>query len=98
MVSFHRLAGLGIPPWPEDSTERASKWDYFWIGPEPNKYYPLATCSCPNGHLASVSPRIHSISGDGTLSPSYVCPRENCSFHDFVRFDGWAEAEKEEDA
>lgn len=86
-TAFTRFEGLGASPISENSTERASLWD---IWPEREKdWYPLATVACANGHLATIDPKIHSVSADGTLSPSYVCPHEGCTFHEFVRFEGW---------
>jgi hypothetical protein len=29
------------------------------------------------------------VADDGTVSPSYVCPFPPCTFHLFVRLDGW---------
>lgn len=34
----------------------------------------------------------HSIAGDGTVSPSVVCVHGECSFHDWLKLDGWTEA------
>lgn len=90
MLTFARLPELGEPPWSEDSPDRALVWDYFWLEPR-EAWYPLAITACSQGHLASVSPKVHTIAADGTLSPSYVCPREGCSFHDFVRLEGWTQ-------
>lgn len=47
-----------------------------------------AELTCSNGH--GVSLRKHSIAGDGRVSPSVVCLAASCSFHDFVRLEGWA--------
>ena len=38
---------------------------------------------CPNGHTGSLSD--HSIAPDGTVSPSVVCQREGCNFHEFIK-------------
>ena len=90
MISFTRLAGLGEPPFSEDGLDRCLVWDFFWLQPR-KLWYPLAITACSNGHLASVSPQIHLIAEDGSLSPSYVCPRKDCGFHEFVRLDSWNE-------
>jgi len=50
----------------------------------------LAFSTCPLGHTCRISRKIHSVSPDGTLSPSYVCPGTGCTFHDYVQFVGWA--------
>ena len=34
----------------------------------------------------------HSISSDGTVSPSVVCPY-GCGFHEFVKLEGWDQIE-----
>lgn len=70
-----------------DAPDRGGRWDY-WPYDHPNVI--IATAACPQGHLASISPKVHTIANDGTLSPSYVCPRPGCSFHDFVKFEGWS--------
>ncbi len=31
----------------------------------------------------------HQIAGDGTVSPSVVCPHGVCGWHQFIRLDGW---------
>lgn len=31
----------------------------------------------------------HEIASDGTVTPSVVCPYEDCDFHDYVRLIGW---------
>lgn len=53
----------------------------------------LALVTCPNGHEATLSGRVHAVATDGTVSPSYVCPYgrvgEPCSFHNFIKLEGW---------
>lgn len=47
-----------------------------------------ASVGCPEcGQLAHLDD--HIISKDGTVTPSLVCPYEGCSFHAFVRLEGW---------
>lgn len=46
-----------------------------------------ASLTCPYGH--SLTLKGHSISADGVVSPSVVCPVSNCSFHEFVILRGW---------
>ncbi len=31
----------------------------------------------------------HAIDADGSATPSLVCPRDGCSYHEFVRLMGW---------
>src|SRR5262249_20089428 len=70
-------------------------WDYAPMVCEDGTPLPkalvgdLAHATCSNRHTGRVSPSVHSVAADGTLSPSYVCPVPGCSFHEFVRFEGW---------
>jgi len=48
---------------------------------------------CPNGHISSLvagSEHAHIILPDGVVSPSVVCPREGCGFHESVRLLNWS--------
>lgn len=42
---------------------------------------------CSNGHIGSLDD--HKISSDGTVSPSVVCQKEGCNFHEFIKLEGW---------
>lgn len=45
---------------------------------------------CPVCHSAlTLSGRVHSVSEVGAVSPSFVCTRAGCSFHDFIVLEGW---------
>lgn len=48
---------------------------------------------CPNGHDATLrnvkGDSGHSISKDGTVSPSIVCPYDGCDFHEFGKLMDW---------
>lgn len=46
-----------------------------------------ASITCVNGHIASLSK--HAISESGEVSPSVVCPYDDCGFHEFVILQGW---------
>ena len=58
-----------------------------------------ATYVCPNGHNGLLD--AHKIDTDGVVTPSVVCegypagfrfreaPAEPCTFHDFLKLDGW---------
>lgn len=75
-----------------DKAGRASipplTWDYWmWGATEP--YQRTAIVACDQGHVGTASPRIHSIATDGTLTPSWVCPFEGCTWHEFARLEGW---------
>ena len=47
-----------------------------------------ANMACSHGHVAGLYD--HDIAGDGTVTPSIVCPVDGCEFHDFVRLSGWS--------
>jgi hypothetical protein len=39
------------------------------------------------GHIGSLTD--HQISEDGIVSPSVVCPKDGCSYHEHIRLEGW---------
>jgi hypothetical protein len=43
--------------------------------------------ACTYGHLLTL--REHSIEADGMVSPSVLCPEPDCTFHAYVRLEGW---------
>lgn len=47
-----------------------------------------ATMACPAGHTFTLNG--HSVSEDGTLAPSVVCPVATCKFHAYVRLENWS--------
>lgn len=67
----------------------------FWLS-KPGKYRSAtadggkrtAILSCPDCGQ-SVSLRNHDIAADGSVTPSLVCPRSGCTFHDYVKLEGW---------
>jgi hypothetical protein len=49
-----------------------------------------ATMDCPGcGKGVSVGRRHHRVADDGTVTPSMVCPHAPCTFHEWIRLDGW---------
>lgn len=72
-------AGVNLPP---------LTWDYWWWGP-PGGYQLTAIVSCSRGHVGTAAPHIHTINADGSLNPSWVCPRYACDWHVFARLEGW---------
>ncbi len=42
---------------------------------------------CANGHIGSLDD--HTIADDGTVSPSVVCQRQGCNFHEFIKLEDW---------
>lgn len=46
--------------------------------------------ACGRGHIGVLKvPGLHAVASDGTVSPSCVCPREGCDWHEAVRLVGW---------
>lgn len=46
-----------------------------------------ASATCVNGHTCTLTE--HEIADDGTVTPSLVCPYEGCTWHEFVKLEGW---------
>jgi hypothetical protein len=42
---------------------------------------------CPFGHIGDLGN--HQVSIDGTVSPSVVCPKKGCTFHETVFLEGY---------
>jgi hypothetical protein len=49
----------------------------------------IALVTCNQGHESVLSAETHSVSFEGQVSPSYVCPIEGCAFHHYVTLEGW---------
>jgi hypothetical protein len=47
-----------------------------------------AEMTCSQGH--SLVLKGHSVGADGQVAPSVVCRADGCTFHDFVRLEGWS--------
>lgn len=47
----------------------------------------------PCGHQMVLG-KLHVVAADGTVSPSLVCPIAGCTFHEYVRLEGWADPDK----
>ena len=57
-----------------------------------HRRFAWAIIRCPQcSRLLTLSRQRHVVADDGTVSPSLVCPYPNlgCSWHVFVRLDGW---------
>lgn len=61
----------------------------FWRGKLHSAIY-----TCPKGHVGLLDE--HTILADGTVSPSVVCTTHDCTFHDYIRLEGWAEIFKKD--
>ena len=59
-------------------------------GPAPGQWRVISGAvwvSCPTcGQVGTLD---HEVAADGTVSPSLVCPRDGCAFHEYVRLAGW---------
>lgn len=44
---------------------------------------------CPRGDESLIVSAKHGITADGVVTPSAVCPAKGCTFHEFIRLDGW---------
>lgn len=61
-------------------------WDYL----DPHRGFKnLALITCPNGHVTRMVSTVHRVDPDGTVHPSYVCTVGSCTFHRFIRLEGW---------
>ena len=50
----------------------------------------VALVKCPGCGVDSIlSGKVHQVAPDGTVSPSYLCPHKPCTFHEWVRLEGW---------
>jgi hypothetical protein len=59
-----------------------------WHGGRKDDGTRTATIQCPLcGQVASMSQ--HTIEADGTVNPSAVCPYSGCTFHEWIRLEGW---------
>ncbi len=76
-----RIPDYGVLPPP-------CTWDKpTYSAPGTPLQFDLALVTCPRQHTGRITARIHHIGPDGTVYPSYVCPR--CAFHAFIRLLGW---------
>ncbi|ACS40453.1 MULTISPECIES: hypothetical protein [Methylobacteriaceae] len=50
-----------------------------------------AEMTCSQGHALVL--KDHTVTAEGRVLPSVVCQARGCTFHEFVRLDGWAAGE-----
>lgn len=72
-----------MKPYPQSNDHRAGTWKGLKTGTGRS-----ASFTCPNGHVGTLSD--HTIADDGSVSPSVVCPYENCDFHEYIQLEGWS--------
>ena len=71
-----------------DKTQPPNSW---WINKLPGRNQVITRCA--NGHIGSLDD--HSISPDGTVSPSVVCQHDGCTFHEYIRLEDWPKGGEE---
>lgn len=72
---------------PFDNDHKPGTWKALLL-PLGRKYVRSATVTCPEcGKVASLSD--HQIGDDGTVSPSLLCPYDDCNFLEYVQLEGW---------
>ena len=59
-------------------------WRMVWANRAEGKKSAIITCA--NGHDGVLQ---HTITADGTVSPSCVCTAEGCDWHEWVRLENW---------
>jgi hypothetical protein len=57
-----------------------------WAGGK-NEHGRTALAKCGNGHISSLSG--HTIDDKGHVTPSLVCPYDECNWHEVVTLEGW---------
>lgn len=73
---------------PESTNADMSGSGPQWRGGKKADGTRTALLKCSNGHIGSLSN--HDIADDGRVTPSVVCPVEECEFHEMVRLIGWS--------
>lgn len=64
--------------------------DEHWSGAKKTDGKRTAIIVCPLCKK-QVSLSGHTIKSDGHVSPSLVCPHNECNFHDYIKLDNWSE-------
>lgn len=88
-VHFRRIADDNDQPLERGTYRRIVEYwaDHCARQGRPNTYW--AELMCPScGRVAMVGSN-HTVSRDGTVSPSDVCPFSPCTFHEFIVLDDW---------
>jgi len=68
---------------PSDEFTRGSWKPFTKATGEPSAAFTCPVCGT-TGMLFD-----HAIAPDGTVTPSVVCPKEGCTFHEMIRLEGW---------
>jgi hypothetical protein len=66
--------------WPEKGAYRV------WVRPNDGRQIPNLCCpKC--GEVASMAS--HTVADDGSVTPSAICPNNDCDFHEYIKLDDW---------
>jgi len=60
-------------------------WDVHFFT---NKQKPILIFRCPSCQRQGALNE-HKVDKHGNVTPSVVCPYEDCNFHEWIRLDGW---------
>jgi hypothetical protein len=72
---------------PQSNDHAPGTWKGMQIGKGKRKRM-SASFTCPNGHFGSLSD--HDITREGYVHPSVLCMADGCSFHEFIKLEGWS--------
>lgn len=70
--------------YPQDEALSPGTWNKWFIR-ETGLYAVMFKCT--NGHIGTLMD--HQITNDGTVSPSVVCPKDGCGYHEWIKLEGW---------
>lgn len=88
MMTFRRIADDNDQPIERGTYRRVVEYWASYQEKNPARHFWAELC-CPGcGKVALVGDN-HTVSTDGTVSPSDVCPFPPCTFHEFIRLDDW---------
>ena len=76
------MALLAVPKATDRDDTRQPRWHS--VTDDGKKSARIVCADCGKGAYLD-----HTIADDGKVSPSVVCPHEGCTWHVFVRLEGW---------
>ena len=88
MFAFLRVDDDRVLPTKSGTYRRITEaWKAYHLKTPTQRFW--AECVCPLCNKVSMVGRNHTVTDDGVVSPSYVCPFSPCTFHEFVRLNDW---------
>jgi hypothetical protein len=86
---FRRIADDNEQPTERGTYRRIFEYwaDYMASKGRPNTYW--AELCCPGCGRVGLLGSNHTVSRDGTVQPSNVCPFKPCTFHVYIVLDDW---------